>query len=267
MKNQFLLINEMANLFHISPHTLRFYEKKGLLKPSKVSAKGYRLYGFRSIRQLERLLFLRSIDMSIDQIRIYLNNTNAGDYISQLNQLDIIVSEKLNKLKAVKNQIGQNKIMATEYLNNKYELFIKVFDKRVLLPLKKISSPYVFDIRVPDFYQSVSNKPEHAQLQFSKNLVVITAENESRMYIELKPEDMPFIPPEQCFELPEGPYLCSFHTSTCKNDYEELHKKFKTHAAGNNLSLKPVHIEIHASDYSIYTDHQESSFLQRPVLE
>jgi len=37
MYGTYIQISELARLFNLTTHTLRFYEKKGLLKPSRIS--------------------------------------------------------------------------------------------------------------------------------------------------------------------------------------------------------------------------------------
>ena len=61
MKNNLMLIGEMADFFGISRKAMRLYEKKGIIKPVKVDAEnGYRYYSAEQIQQLNALLELKS---------------------------------------------------------------------------------------------------------------------------------------------------------------------------------------------------------------
>jgi DNA-binding transcriptional MerR regulator/predicted transcriptional regulator YdeE len=65
-----LSIGDFARLGHVSPRMLRHYEELGLLRPVSVDpATGYRSYGVAQLARLHRLLALRDLGLSLDQIR------------------------------------------------------------------------------------------------------------------------------------------------------------------------------------------------------
>lgn len=56
---QYLTIRKAARLLHVTPLTLRNWDKKGILKPYRHPANNYRIY---RIDQIEA--FLRRLDLS-----------------------------------------------------------------------------------------------------------------------------------------------------------------------------------------------------------
>ncbi len=86
MSEQFK-ISELANLFGITSDTLRFYEKKGLLKPAVNEHNGYRSYELGDINLLIDILFYRHLDLSVQDIHDIL-------YQSDLDGLDALLAEK-----------------------------------------------------------------------------------------------------------------------------------------------------------------------------
>ena len=62
-------IGEFGRISGISPKTLRFYDEKGLLKPVGYSEAGYRYYDESSFVTLQRILLLRYLGMSLEQIK------------------------------------------------------------------------------------------------------------------------------------------------------------------------------------------------------
>lgn len=60
---------ELGRLTGVSARTIRFYDKKALLKPVGYSDCGYRLYNQESILQLQRIRVLQYIGLSLDEIR------------------------------------------------------------------------------------------------------------------------------------------------------------------------------------------------------
>ena len=73
MKNDLMLIGEIAEFFGISRKAIRLYEKKGIIKPVKVDAvNGYRYYSAEQVQQLNALL-----GFSLDEIKMILDGKTA----------------------------------------------------------------------------------------------------------------------------------------------------------------------------------------------
>ena len=62
-------IGEFGRISGVSPKTIRFYDEKGLLKPVGYSEAGYRYYDESSFVTLQRILLLRYLGMSLEQIK------------------------------------------------------------------------------------------------------------------------------------------------------------------------------------------------------
>jgi effector-binding domain-containing protein len=64
-----LKIGDFSRLSQVSVKTLRYYDEVALLKPTQVDeASGYRYYSMAQLRQLHRILALRDLGFSLDQI-------------------------------------------------------------------------------------------------------------------------------------------------------------------------------------------------------
>lgn len=61
-------IKELADLAGISTRTLRWYDKKGLLKPSRVNEAGYRFYDEKAVARLQQIMFYRELEFSLYDI-------------------------------------------------------------------------------------------------------------------------------------------------------------------------------------------------------
>ena len=61
-------ISELGAKTGISPHTIRFYEKHGLIEASQRSEAGYRFYSEADVRRAEFVKAARSIGFSLDDI-------------------------------------------------------------------------------------------------------------------------------------------------------------------------------------------------------
>lgn len=70
MKDDLMLIGEIAAFFNVSRKAIRLYEKKGIIKPAKVDVEnGYRYYSAEQVQQLNALLELKALGFSLDEIK------------------------------------------------------------------------------------------------------------------------------------------------------------------------------------------------------
>ncbi len=72
-------IGEVTKLTGLSEHTLRFYEKSGLLPPIAKKRGGVRDFGPRDIEALEIIECLKKTGMSLAEIRQFMEWVAAGD--------------------------------------------------------------------------------------------------------------------------------------------------------------------------------------------
>lgn len=82
MKDNLMLIGEIADFFGISRKAIRLYEKKGIIKPVKVDSKnGYRYYSAEQVQQLNALLELKSLGFSLDEIKTVVDGENDREQL------------------------------------------------------------------------------------------------------------------------------------------------------------------------------------------
>lgn len=77
---------EIAAISGVSTRTIRFYDKKGLLKPTTFSRGGYRLYTKESFTALQQILMFKYLGFSLEQIGSMLQNDN-GDPVKMKEHL------------------------------------------------------------------------------------------------------------------------------------------------------------------------------------
>ena len=63
-----MTVREVSRLTGVSVRTLHHYDRIGLLKPSSVSAAGYRLYDGAALERLEYILLLRALEFPLKAI-------------------------------------------------------------------------------------------------------------------------------------------------------------------------------------------------------
>jgi DNA-binding transcriptional MerR regulator len=67
------LIGQAASLSGVSSANIRFYEKEKLISPRGIGANSYRFYSDEDVHQLRFIRQLRSLDMTLDEVRTLLN--------------------------------------------------------------------------------------------------------------------------------------------------------------------------------------------------
>jgi Predicted transcriptional regulators len=68
---------ELAKLASVSVRTLQYYDKKGLLRPSKIVESGRRIYTDIDLSRLKLILLLKKLGLSLKAIDEILDSKNS----------------------------------------------------------------------------------------------------------------------------------------------------------------------------------------------
>ncbi len=104
-------ISELAKTHSVSAHTLRYYEKYGLLRASARSDSGYRLYSEEDNKQLRFILMARQSGFSLDDIQTLLSieldkGSHTCEEVTRLTRSKLDeVSQRIHELKQVKKSL------------------------------------------------------------------------------------------------------------------------------------------------------------------
>lgn len=84
-------IGELAALCEVSPRTIDYYTKLGLIEPAKRSDTNYRLYGHETLQRIKRIEWLKQQKLTLEEIK---------DHLMQLGKVtgDEVMSERLSAL-------------------------------------------------------------------------------------------------------------------------------------------------------------------------
>ena len=102
-----MTVNEVSKLTGVSIRTLQYYDKIGLLHPSKYTEAGYRLYDDAALETLQQILLFRELEFPLKDIR------------------KIISSPDFDRSKALGQQIELLKLKK-EHLENLIDLAIGI---------------------------------------------------------------------------------------------------------------------------------------------
>ncbi|MFC4620205.1 MerR family transcriptional regulator [Camelliibacillus cellulosilyticus] len=108
-------IQKLGRLAGVSTRTLRYYDAIDLLKPARINASGYRIYGQSEVDRLQQVLFYRELGISLEKIKEILDSPQfdaAGalrDHREQLlkkrAQLDLLIANVEKTIAAKEGRI------------------------------------------------------------------------------------------------------------------------------------------------------------------
>ena len=208
-------IKEISENYDITPHTLRYYEKIGLLSP-KYSENGYRDYSYEEIQRLNTIRDLRFFDVPLEDIKKYLDTKNKALTKEILNFEREQLDERIKELKQ-KQALLQERIDLLEYAETKqnHEIETVYYDDRyIVLSQEKntLGKDLYFELK-------------RLHKQFEKEL---HANNQNVFGTVLTPHGETFkhqvfycltsdLSDQKAFVLPAGNYASIYYTGTYKN--------------------------------------------------
>lgn len=138
-------VNEVSKVSGVSRRTLQYYDEIGLLPPSAVKKSGYRQYDDESLCRLWCILFYKELGMSLNNIRLILENPEEIKK-ELLRQHKQILLEKQSQL--------QKMILSVDrILNDKFDnSMLSDFDKNRIETLKKTYANEIRELRESAFF-------------------------------------------------------------------------------------------------------------------
>jgi DNA-binding transcriptional MerR regulator len=93
-------VKEVSSLTGVSIRTLQFYDKIGLLKPTKVTDAGYRLYDESALETLQQILFFKELDFTLKEIKAIMESPqfNKSAAFEKQRELIQVKRDRLNNL-------------------------------------------------------------------------------------------------------------------------------------------------------------------------
>ncbi|MBZ5752232.1 MerR family transcriptional regulator [Metabacillus rhizolycopersici] len=112
-----MMISEVSEKFGISPDTLRYYERIGLIPTINRNKSGIREYTEQDCRWIQVILFMRDAGMSIELLLEYVEMVHQGDKTMQ-SRKELLIKQRNQLVERINEQ---QKIL--ELLNGKIESY------------------------------------------------------------------------------------------------------------------------------------------------
>ena len=93
-------IKDMSKISGASIRTLRYYDEIGLLKPTKLTQAGYRLYDDKALEKLQEIMFFRELEIPLMDIKVIIDNPNCDKEQALFTQKSLL-EQKRNRLNGI----------------------------------------------------------------------------------------------------------------------------------------------------------------------
>lgn len=129
---------EVAKIAGVTVRTIRYYDTKGILIPSKYSSSGHRLYSNEDIKKLKRVLALKYLGLTLEEIkRVESQSFEKNNMVDSLSLQKNIIKNKINHMKTVLSaiEIAENSFNSEENidLNQAIDVIKILEEEKVLL--------------------------------------------------------------------------------------------------------------------------------------
>lgn len=84
-------VSQITKLTGVSARTLQYYDEIGLLKPSKKSSAGYRLYDDETLQKLQQILFFKELGFKLQEIHEFVYQPNYDKIAAYKKQKELLL--------------------------------------------------------------------------------------------------------------------------------------------------------------------------------
>lgn len=105
MKGGYYTSGEFARKANVTIRTIRFYDKEGILKPSRVNESGYRLYTDEDFGRLQKILSLKYLGFSLEEITAMTINDDAEDVAHSLELQKDLIRKRIRHLEMMEKTL------------------------------------------------------------------------------------------------------------------------------------------------------------------
>lgn len=117
-----MTIKEVCEKYHISPDTLRYYERTGAIPPVNRTKSGIRDYTEKDIGWVENALCMRNAGVPVDRIVKYVELYRQGDETFPARR-DLLIEAREEIRKQIEKY--QDELARLEYKIQRYETAVK----------------------------------------------------------------------------------------------------------------------------------------------
>ncbi|OCN03692.1 hypothetical protein A4S06_04850 [Erysipelotrichaceae bacterium MTC7] len=132
--NTYLTSGEFAKLCGVEKHVLFYYDEIGLFSPVYTKENGYRYYTYRQFDTFEMIKCLQKMNMSLEDIKLYLEQRSPEIFISLLEEKEKEIQMQMDELKAISQMVHRFKTNTKEGLQaNPNQITLEYYPKKNMI--------------------------------------------------------------------------------------------------------------------------------------
>lgn len=271
---EYLTIGKMAKLNNISEQTLRLYDKMGLLSPCKKGDdNGYRYYTIKQSAKLDLIQYMKSLGISLKDIKKQFDNMETPLLKSILNQKNDQINFQIKELKFQQRAIERTIESFERYENSPPDgtILLEYIPKRRMYCIDSGINLYDYGIEV---YEKILRELKDRlilnklpQIYFCNAGSILRQKDfEKRHFISTEVfvfVDKEFVSEELITLVPASTYLCIYCDKFEKE--KEYAKRLMYSIEEKGYSICGDYICEAISDLPVKNDKERGMFLRLQI--
>jgi DNA-binding transcriptional MerR regulator len=234
-----LTTGQFAKLLNVKKDTLIYYDKVGIFSPEIIASNGYRYYSIYQADVFSVILILKELDMSLKEIKQFLDNRSPEKLILLLEKKDKVLTEKISELESMKKVVA-DKINDTKQAleANSQEIVFETINQDlffVVSDTKHLTNEINFYDSLQQHYRYLDKHdiiPYASEGWMRRVDNVLTGEIQKYDYLYTKADDSTY-----ANHIKEkGTYLVAYHDEGYMS-IEKTYKRLTDYAEDHNFCL------------------------------
>ncbi len=245
---------QFAKLHNVNKRTLHYYDKIGLFSPKEKGKNNYRYYNVLQSIDFEYIRMFKELNMSIEEIKKYIENPNSKDFIEIANKKSSEIEEQIIKLKRTQELLKNKKeqLLLSEQKENMTIQIIECEQEKYL------TAPFAFkDEDVQRLFAYMKEVWGIEQCRAGVGSYISLDKIKNKNFEEYDGLFTPSLNKENKdnFIREQGRYLCGYIKGTW-NNLPKMYEKMLEYAQNNSLQLTGYAYEKGLNDFAISNENE-----------
>ena len=125
-------IKEVSNIFNITTNKIRFYEKKGLIKPKRDFENDYRYFTENDLIKLQTILMYRELDIPIENIKDIFTDESKDNILNHFHVQWEVINNQIHRMQLIKDSLE-------EIMDNIYESENETYKEKIIKVIESMN--------------------------------------------------------------------------------------------------------------------------------
>ncbi|MEG0409125.1 MAG: MerR family transcriptional regulator [Bacilli bacterium] len=243
-------IAQFAKLHNINKRTLHYYDKIDLFSPQYKGDNNYRYYDYKQSVELEYILMLKELDLSIDEIKHYLRNPNEDDFMRIISLKDEELENEMKRITNVQNILKKKKdqLLLCESIKNKRIDIIECGNEYLMT-----TSNSGINYELNDILIHLKETWKNEQYRLGCGMFISIEKIKARQFGEYDGIFTPinkYSSEDNLMLKPKGSYICGYLVGNL-NKLPEFYDEILCYAQDKHLELTGYSYQIGLNEFMI----------------